>query len=394
MKIVFVTTHLTLVGGAGKFIIDYANKFCELGHNVSVIIQKIDRIIYKFDHKISIIEIGGPLPSSFFYWLLFKKIKKKYLKVLNRINCDIFFSHLFPTNYFCANICKKKNYKHIYYCHEPFRYFHDNLFFGNLSQIKKFLCLFFRLFFKKYDIKGTLKADNIICNSNFTRSRVKEIFFRNSYLYYPVLDTSDNCEFYKLDLRRKLNLKNDTPIIFTLSLTHHMKGVKLLIIIFKIILEKIPETFLLIGGRVTKENELIIKKLTKKLKIPNNKIIFYGYIDQKELNNIYAKSTLTFYTAINEPFGLIPLESMKCGTPVIAFEGGPSETIINGITGFLIKNQDTNQFAQKAIKLMKDKELYKKFSKNAKTHIKEKFNFKKSISDLESLFQKLISEKI
>ena len=68
---------------------------------------------------------------------------------------------------------------------------------------------------------------------------------------------------------------------------------------------------------------------------------------------------------------------MKCGTPIIAFEGGPSETIINEITGYLIKNQDTNQFAQKAIKLMKDKELYYKFSKNAKTHIKEKFNFEK-----------------
>lgn len=77
---------------------------------------------------------------------------------------------------------------------------------------------------------------------------------------------------------------------------------------------------------------------------------------------------------------------MKNGTPVIAFEGGPSETIIDGLTGFLIQNQDTNQFAQKALKLIKDKELYNKFSKNAKTHIKEMFNFEKSISDLELLF--------
>ena len=46
-----------------------------------------------------------------------------------------------------------------------------------------------------------------------------------------------------------------------------------------------------------------------------------------------------FYTAIDEPFGLIPLESMNYGIPVIAFEGGPSETIIDGLAGYLIKSK-------------------------------------------------------
>jgi len=64
---------------------------------------------------------------------------------------------------------------------------------------------------------------------------------------------------------------------------------------------------------------------------------------------------------------------------------------LDGQTGYLIKNKSIDDFAQKAIKLIKDEDLYKIFSKNAKIHIKNNFNFKKSVSELESLFEKIIS---
>ncbi len=52
--------------------------------------------------------------------------------------------------------------------------------------------------------------------------------------------------------------------------------------------------------------------------------------------------------AIDESYGLIPLESMKNGTPIIAFKGGPSETILDGQTGYLIKNYNFNDFVKKS----------------------------------------------
>ena len=41
MKIVFVISHLTVFVGAGKFLMDYANKFCEKGHSITIVTQKI-----------------------------------------------------------------------------------------------------------------------------------------------------------------------------------------------------------------------------------------------------------------------------------------------------------------------------------------------------------------
>ena len=232
MKITFVTSHLTFLGGVGKFILDYANEFYEKSHLVVIVAQKIDRNNYKFDNRISLIEIGGPIPSNLLYWLRLNKIKKKYLNVLNSLDSDVIFSHLFPANYFCSNIKYNRSFKHIYYCHEPFRYFHDKKFYSNAPFSLKFKSFILRIFFKKYDIEGTLAADEIICNSIFTKNKVKEIYGKESSLLYPVLDMDDLENLNDFNLKQILKLKKNTSIIFTLGLTHHMKGVKDLLCIF------------------------------------------------------------------------------------------------------------------------------------------------------------------
>lgn len=394
MKITFVTTHLTVFGGGGKFLMDYANKLSEKGHYITIIAQKIDRSNYKFNETVALIEIGAPLPSNPFYWLRFNKIKKKYLNSLNKLDNNLIISIHFPTNYICSNVMKKNRLKHIHFCLEPYRIFHDKNFYSSAPFFNRIKFWLLRTFFKKYDIEGTVDADEIICISDFIRKKVRTIYGRNGYLHYIGVDFNFNDNnLFKFDLKQNFKLEKKTPIIFTLGLTHHKKGAKELIYIFDRILKQIPEATLLIGGWIKKENKVIIKKLMRKLKIPKERIIFYGFIKNDQVKCFYEKSNLTFYTAYEESYGLIPLESMACGTPVIAFKGGgPSETIINGKTGYLINTYDFDEFAQKTINLLKDKNLYKEFSINAKEHVRENFSFEKSCSNLELILKKIVSK--
>ncbi|KKL02209.1 hypothetical protein LCGC14_2626620, partial [marine sediment metagenome] len=175
------------------------------------------------------------------------------------------------------------------------------------------------------------------------------------------------------------------------GLTHYMKGAEELIKIFYRIQKSILNVFLLIGGWITNENKRIIKKNIKKLKIPLNKVIFYGFVEKERLNVIYKNSVLTLFTALDEPYGLVPLESMINGTPVVAFEGGPSETILNGETGYIIDKNDIDGFAQKSINIINNQELREIFSKKAKAHIIKNFKFEKSVSKLESILIKSFS---
>ncbi len=391
MKIAFVTSHLTLFGGGGKFLMDYANRFNEKGYEITIIALKINQNRYRFNKDISLIEIDDFLPSNPLFWLKFKKIKKKFQKCLEELDFDIVISLNFPSNYFCSDLNKKNKTKHVYYCFEPYRYFHDKKFYSSAPFMLRISSWTLRLFFKKYDIKGALSAEDIICISKFIRNKVKESYGRNAILHYiGIKSYGESNNSFEFKFENNLNLKENTPIIFTLGLSHHMKGAKELIYIFHKILKELPKAILLIGGWIKKENYKIIKKLIRKLRIPENSIIFYGFIEHDNVKNFYEKAKLTFFTALDESFGLIPLESMETGTPVITFKGaGPSETIIDNKNGYLIKNYDLDDFAQKAIKILKNNKIYENFSNNGREHIKNHFNFEISFSKLEKILQEI-----
>ena len=74
----------------------------------------------------------------------------------------------------------------------------------------------------------------------------------------------------------------------------------------------------------------------------DKQIIYIGEINSEHKKQWYkhAKATL-FPIQWGEPFGLVPIESMACGTPVIAFNrGAVPEIIVNGKTGFVVDSMD------------------------------------------------------
>lgn len=69
-------------------------------------------------------------------------------------------------------------------------------------------------------------------------------------------------------------------------------------------------------------------------------IDFKGKVTESELKELYYNALFTMFPFTNEPFGFIPLESMACGTPVLTYKKqGPAETVLHGITGWLVESQ-------------------------------------------------------
>lgn len=82
----------------------------------------------------------------------------------------------------------------------------------------------------------------------------------------------------------------------------------------------------------------------------------------KPVSNImeqYRNSSLLVLTSLYEPFGLVLPEAMSCGLPVVAFDCpyGPADIITDGVDGFLVKNRDVNEFADRVCQLIEDEEL-------------------------------------
>ena len=109
-----------------------------------------------------------------------------------------------------------------------------------------------------------------------------------------------------------------------------------------------------------------------------DEVFFRKRISEKKLNVVvhnptsyihdkYIESSFLLLTSLFEPFGLVMPEAMSCGLPVVAFDCpyGPSEIITDGIDGFLVKERDVTEFANKVCFLIEDKNQRIEMGKNA-----------------------------
>ncbi|SMD30804.1 glycosyltransferase [Picrophilus oshimae] len=82
-------------------------------------------------------------------------------------------------------------------------------------------------------------------------------------------------------------------------------------------------------------------------------IEFLGKVSNDELNDLYNNAIFTVFPFTEEPFGWVPIESMKCGTPVLTYnKQGPSQTVLNNITGWLVDSKE--EIIKKAIELYRN----------------------------------------
>ncbi len=101
-------------------------------------------------------------------------------------------------------------------------------------------------------------------------------------------------------------------------------------------------------------------------------------ITLKEKVELFNKSDVIVYpTAFPEPFGLVPVEAMACGTPVVVPDHGAFPEIIKETKGgLLFRPNDSYDLAKKIIVLMEDKNKLKELSENGLRNVKEKFGAK------------------
>ena len=117
---------------------------------------------------------------------------------------------------------------------------------------------------------------------------------------------------------------------------------------------------LIVGGNSQSSVEKSIKALFKPL-IKKGKVIFAGSKTGVALAAAFASGDIFLHCSVTETFGLVVLESMASGVPVVARdEGGPSDTIVNGKTGFLVPPNNLQGFVTKVLHLAEDSELREK----------------------------------
>lgn len=149
---------------------------------------------------------------------------------------------------------------------------------------------------------------------------------------------------------------------------------------------------LIIAGNIT-EPEYFNQHIKKE--IDNHLIKMFGEISEDQMVKLFQNSVATLVPIKwNEPFGLIPVESMAAGTPVVAYaNGGVKETIIDGETGFSVeKSAGIEELIKKTKQIISlSQNDYKKMSENARNHVVENFSIEKMVDGYEKVYYKIIN---
>ena len=126
------------------------------------------------------------------------------------------------------------------------------------------------------------------------------------------------------------------------------KDITSLLNIWKLVHSRHPEWQLQIYGGFGDEQEKLLPIINEM----NVNIIVHE--PTQHIFDKYLESSILLLTSRYEPFGLVIPEAMSCGLPVVAFDCpyGPADIIKDGIDGFLIKNRDITEFADKVCSLM------------------------------------------
>jgi len=206
----------------------------------------------------------------------------------------------------------------------------------------------------------------------------KEIFVVPNFI-----DTKKyNNPFSKCD--RDLIAHKDEKIITHISNLRQVKRIDNVIEIFDRILKKMPARLIIVGEGPEKKPS---KKLCKDKGIYDN-VVFVG--NSHEVNKILCFSDLFLLPSEHESFGLVALEAMACGVPVISSNtGGLPEVNIQGESGFLSAIGDVEEMSKNALKILESEETHTKFKQKAR-EIAKNFETKNIVPLYEEIYEKAL----
>ncbi|HBY56257.1 MAG TPA: hypothetical protein DEG96_00075 [Candidatus Atribacteria bacterium] len=166
-----------------------------------------------------------------------------------------------------------------------------------------------------------------------------------------------------LEIKKRYNLKEDDKIILYVGRVAYEKSIDKIIEALAIIKRKgVSNAKLLIVGRGPAMEEL--KELAKSLQI-EDEIIFTGEVKNEEIPHYYKIAYLFTIASTAETFGIVIIEALASGVPVLAVKApGAVDILTNGRDGLLVDN-DVKQFAETLEKIIREPELRENLSKGA-----------------------------
>ncbi|WP_137789068.1 N-acetyl-alpha-D-glucosaminyl L-malate synthase BshA [Bacillus sp. E(2018)] len=365
------------VGGSGVVATELGKLLAEKGHEIHFITSSVPFRLGKFYPNIFFHEVEVNHYSVFKYPPYDLALASKMAEVAKREKLDLLHVHYAVPHAVCAVLAKQMlndEMKIVTTLHGT-----DITVLGydpSLSEMIKF---------------GIEKSDVVTSVSHQLKADTLELLNINKDII-PVHNFVDERVYYRrsnnAELRRTYGIDENEKVIVHISNFRKVKRLEDVIKSFALIRKELTSKLLLIGNgpELTTACELV-----RELDIEDD-VLFLG--KQENVGELFSICDLKLLLSEKESFGLVLLEAMACGVPVIGTNiGGIPEVIVDGETGYMVELGDPESVAEKAIALLQDEEKLMAFRANSVRHVKENFLSDKIVSIYEDIYYSLIEDR-
>ena len=321
-KVAIAHEFLTQYGGAEKTL----EAIAELFPDAPIFTAKLKREILpdSLKNRNIICPSSGIVNSASKY--LFTFMMAPVFEDMNFSDYDIIISDGTTWN---KGIITKPEQMHVTYIHTPPRFLYKYST-ESTKRNKWFLKLYFGYLdniLRLWDYTAAQRPDFIVTNSNETKKRINKFYRRDAQVIYPPVDTAITTQNIQTNL--------DKPYYLALGRLVRYKNFEPLINAFNLL-----DMPLVIAGTGTYEKEL--KKIAK------SNIIFKGSVTNDEKHALLENALGLINLVEDEDFGIVPVEAMAHGTPVLAHKsGGHLETVIENENGMFVDDLSLDKLVHK-----------------------------------------------
>ncbi len=234
------------------------------------------------------------------------------------------------------------------------------------------------------------RADLVVCVSNFVAQSLIDAGFDPARVR-TVLNSIDISEWTGPDVRKEvrdeLQLPPDEPVVISVCRLGKGKGPLELVQAVAIVRRQHPNLRLIIVGQGSQEFVDRLKRLIAELELGQN-VILTGY--RGDVPRLMRAADIYAMPSDGEPFGLVFLEAMASGLPVIALDnGGTPEVVANGVTGLLSPLGDVESLAVNLQTVVGDVDLRKTLGEAGRIRARECFDGPRLADDIMRIYQYL-----
>jgi len=238
---------------------------------------------------------------------------------------------------------------------------------------------------------GTYESSRVIVCSNYMRDHVCWLFRvpQDKVRVVPNgVEPPAQAERPSVEYRRRYAADEEKVILFVGRIVEE-KGLNVLIGAIPLLLQSgVGAKLLVVGDGYAADR---MKKIAWDLGI-YDRVLFTGYVEDSELKRIYGIADVLVVPSLYEPFGIVAIEGMSKGVPVVVSDaGGLSEIVSHERTGLKVPPDNSVELSSAIRRVIVDRDLAEMLKENAMNEVKVRFSWSSVRDDTKKIYEELLS---